>query len=502
VRYAPVRNFVGGRFLPFEGEHLDVVSPVDGSLLSRVPLSTAAELDGAVDGARQAFLDWSRRTIKERSQVFYAYRALLEKHAGELAELVHRENGKTLEEGRAEVAKAIEVTEFACSLPQLAAGEVLEVSPGVECHVRHFPLGIAASITPFNFPCMVPHWTIPIALCLGNCLILKPSEKVPLTAERTAALLQEAGLPGGVFSVVHGDRRVAEAICDHPGIAAVSFVGSTPAAKQVYLRASAALKRVLALGGAKNHLLVLPDADVQQTAVNVVASMAGCAGQRCMAAATLLAVGNVEPIIEEVCSEARRMKPGKNLGAVISREAKERIERSITEAEAAGAKVLVDGRGATVPGCEGGYYVGPTVIDQVRPEMRIAQEEIFGPVLAIVRVRDLDEALAIENDSPYGNAAAVYTQSGDAAREFVQQASAGMLGVNVGVPGPARAVRLWGLERLAVRRGRHHRQKLDRLLDAVEEGHHALGVSHGSTRCGSSSSPRVSSTAHHPCMTA
>jgi malonate-semialdehyde dehydrogenase (acetylating)/methylmalonate-semialdehyde dehydrogenase len=295
---------------------------------------------------------------------------------------------------------------------------------------------VAASITPFNFPCMVPHWTIPIAVCLGNCLILKPSEKVPLTAGRTAALLQEAGLPDGVFNVVHGDRRVAEGICDHPGIAAVSFVGSTAAARQVYMRASSRLKRVLALGGAKNHLIVLPDADVQQTAENVVASMSGCAGQRCMAAATLVAVGEVEPILRQVCEEARRITPGKNLGAVISREAKERIERSITEAEQQGAQVLVDGRGATVPGCEGGFYVGPTVLDHVRPKMRIAQEEIFGPVLAIVRVRDVEEALDLENASPYGNAAAVYTQNGEAARAFIERAGAGMLGVNVGVPVP------------------------------------------------------------------
>jgi malonate-semialdehyde dehydrogenase (acetylating)/methylmalonate-semialdehyde dehydrogenase len=436
MKYSPVCNWIDGRPVPFDGEHLDVISPVDGSTLSRVPLSTPAVLDAAVSAARRAFPEWSARTIKERSQVFYTYRALLAKHEAELTELIHQENGKMADEAKAEVAKAIEVTEFACSLPQLVAGEVLEVSPGVECHVRHFPLGVVASVTPFNFPCMVPHWTIPVALCLGNCLILKPSEKVPLTAQRTSQLLHQAGLPQGAMSVVHGDRRVVEAICDHPDIAALSFVGSTAAARQVYVRAAAALKRVLALGGAKNHLVVLPDADVYATAANVVASVTGCAGQRCMAAASLVAVGNVEPVIQRVCEEARRVAPGKNLGAVISREAKERIERSISEAEAAGAKVLVDGRGATVRGCENGFYVGPTVLDGVRPEMRIAQEEIFGPVLAILRVRDVEEALAIENASPYGNAAAVYTQNGEAARRFVQDASAGMIGVNVGVPVP------------------------------------------------------------------
>jgi malonate-semialdehyde dehydrogenase (acetylating) / methylmalonate-semialdehyde dehydrogenase len=436
MKYPAVTNYIAGKPVSFAGEHEDIVSPLDGSLLSRVPLSTAAELDAAVTAAGRVFARWSQRTIKERSQVFFNYRALLQRHADELATLIHEENGKTLDEGRAEVAKAIDVTEFACSLPQLAAGEVLEVSPGVECREERVPLGVVASITPFNFPCMVPHWTIPIAICLGNCLILKPSERVPLTAQRTAELLSEAGLPDGVFSVVHGDGRVVEAICDQGRIAAVTFVGSTAVARQVYARAAGKLKRVLALGGAKNHLVVLDDADVAQTAVNVTASMSGCAGQRCMAAATLLAVGRVEPIIEQICQEARRIIPGQMLGAVISRQSKERIERLITEAESAGAKVLVDGRGATVPGCEGGFYVGPTVLDRVRPDMRIAQEEVFGPVLAIIRARDIDEALAIETASPYGNAAAVYTRDGQAARHFVQRASSGMIGVNVGVPVP------------------------------------------------------------------
>lgn len=436
MKYPAVANYINGRRAPFGGEHLDIVSPLDGSLLSRVPLSTAAELDAAVAAAGVAFTSWSQRTIKERSQVFFAYRALLQRYADELATLIHEENGKTLDEGRAEVAKAIDVTEFACSLPQLAAGEVLEVSPGVECREERVPLGVVASITPFNFPCMVPHWTIPIAICLGNCLILKASEKVPLTAQRTAELLSEAGLPDGVFSALHGDGRVVKAICDHERIVAVTFVGSTPIARQVYARAAGKLKRVLALGGAKNHLVVLDDAEVTQTAVNVTASMSGCAGQRCMAAATLLAVGRVEPIIEQICQEARRIIPGQMLGAVISRQSKERIERLITEAESAGAKVLVDGRGATVPGCEGGFYVGPTVLDRVRPDMRIAQEEVFGPVLAIIRAQGIDEALAIETASPYGNAAAVYTRDGQAARHFVERASSGMIGVNVGVPVP------------------------------------------------------------------
>jgi malonate-semialdehyde dehydrogenase (acetylating)/methylmalonate-semialdehyde dehydrogenase len=389
-----------------------------------------------VESAQRAFASWSAETLKQRAQVAYAYRALLRQHVDELAGLIHEENGKTLDEARAELGRSIEVTEFACSLPQLAAGEVLEVSRGVECRVERAPLGVVASVSPFNFPSMVPHWTIPIALTLGNTMVFKPSEKVPLSAQRTAELLTAAGLPPGVFNVVHGQRAVVEALCDHPLVRAITFVGSTAAAKRVYVRATSHLKRALALGGAKNHLIVLPDAEVQSTAANVVASMAGCAGQRCMAGATLVAVGDVDSVIQRVCDEARRLVPGQTLGPVISAAARERITGYIAAAEAAGAKVLLDGRHAAVPGCERGFYLGPTVIDHVRPEMQIAQEEIFGPVLAIIRTRDLDEAVEVENASPYGNAAAIYTTNGAQARTLVRRASAGMIGVNVGVPVP------------------------------------------------------------------
>lgn len=433
----PVGNLINGQWDPGEGlERLDVMSPLDGSVLSTVPLSTVAELDRTVEAAAAAFVDWSARTMRERAQVVYRYRDLLETHTDELAELVHLENGKTLAEGRAEVAKAIEVTEFACSLPQMVAGEVLEVSPGVECRVDRCPLGVVASITPFNFPCMVPHWTIPIAITLGNSFILKPSEQVPLTARLTGELLARAGLPDGVFGMVNGDRGIVEAICDHPGIAAVSFVGSTPVARSVYARAAASGKRALGMGGAKNHLVVLPDADVELTAENVTESATGCAGQRCMAAASLVAVGDVDHIIQRVCEKAGEVVAGQNLGAVISAEARDRIVGCIDEAEAAGARVLVDGRGATVDGCEGGYYVGATVIDGVTPEMAISQQEVFGPVLAVMRAGDMDEALEIERRSPFGNAAAIYTRDGGAAREFASRATSGMIGVNIGVPVP------------------------------------------------------------------
>jgi len=283
---------------------------------------------------------------------------------------------------------------------------------------------------------MVPNWTIPNAIALGNCMIMKPSEKVPLSCGRIAELLKEAGLPDGVFNVVHGDTEIVEAICDHPDIEAVSFVGSTKVAKIVYQRATHNLKRCLALGGAKNHLMVLPDAIPAMTAQNVAASMSGCAGQRCMAASAMVAVGNVDHIIEKICEEAKKIVPGKNLGAVINKASQQRIEQFITEAEQQGAKVLVDGRNTVVEGKEGGTYVGPTVIDFVTPDMNIAKEEVFGPVIGITRANTLDEALAIENANPYGNAASVFTQNGGAARYIIDRASAGMIGVNVGVPVP------------------------------------------------------------------
>jgi malonate-semialdehyde dehydrogenase (acetylating)/methylmalonate-semialdehyde dehydrogenase len=432
-----IDNFINGRFIASAAARtLPVISPVDGALLGEIPCSTEADLDHAVQAAAAAFPRWSRTPIKERVQVFFRYKYLLERDLQELAALVSRENGKTLGEGIAEIEKCIELTEFATSLPQLVTGEVLEVSRGVECRTEHVPLGVVASIVPFNFPAMVPNWTLPNALVLGNCMIIKPSEKVPLSLQRIAVLLKEAGLPDGVFNIVNGDSEIVEAICDHPGIEAVSFVGSTRVAKLVYQRATQQLKRCLALGGAKNHLLVLPDAKAEMTAQNVAASMSGCAGQRCMAASAMVGVGAVDHIIEKICEEARKIVPGKNLGAVISPEAKERIERYITEAEGQGARVLVDGRNAQVAGKEKGTYVGPTVIDHVTPGMAVATEEIFGPVISIMRVDDIDAALAIENASPYGNAASVFTQNGAMARYVMEHASAGMIGVNVGVPVP------------------------------------------------------------------
>jgi malonate-semialdehyde dehydrogenase (acetylating)/methylmalonate-semialdehyde dehydrogenase len=437
MKYAPVLNFINGEFVPASSARtIPVISPLDGNHLSDVPISTAQDLDKAVKAAQTAFPAWSRLPIKERVQVFFRFKTLLEKNLEELSSLCSEENGKTYGEAVAEIEKCIELTEFATSLPQLVTGEILEVSKGVECRTEHVPLGVVASIVPFNFPAMVPNWTIPNAIALGNCMVLKPSEKVPLCCGRLAALLKEAGLPDGVFNIVNGDSEIVTAICDHPSIEAVSFVGSTKVAKIVYQRATQHYKRALALGGAKNHLMVLPDAKPEMTAQNVAASMSGCAGQRCMAASAMVAVGNVDHIIQKICDEARKIVPGENLGAVISRESKERIEGYITQAEKDGAKILVDGRNVKVKGKENGTYVGPTVIDYVKPEMSVAKEEIFGPVISIMRTNTVDEALAIENANPYGNAASVFTQNGGMARYIIDRASAGMIGVNVGVPVP------------------------------------------------------------------
>ncbi len=437
MKYSKVRNFYNGQFVESSAVQTDeVVSPIDGSQLSSIPMSTPDELNAAVASAKAAFPAWSATPIKERVQVFFKYRNLLETHLDDLTYLISEENGKTWDEAKAEVEKSIELTEFACSMPQLVSGEILEVSKGVECRTDHFPLGVVASIVPFNFPLMVPNWTMPNALVLGNTMVMKPSELVPLSCQRMAELLKEAGLPDGVFNVINGGKEIVEGICAHPDIEAVSFVGSTKVAKLVYQQSTHKLKRCVALGGAKNHLFVLPDANPMMTATNVTASMSGCAGQRCMAASAMLAIGNVDPIIASICEEARKVVPGKNLGAVISKAAKDRIEDYISQAEQEGAKILVDGRGAVVEGLEGGTYVGPTVIDYVTPEMSVATEEIFGPVISIIRTETVDEALKIENANPYGNAASVFTQSGGTARYIMENASAGMIGINIGVPVP------------------------------------------------------------------
>jgi len=431
-----VKNFINGKFERNGHASMEVMSPLDGSIISTLPLSNYDDVDKAVKAAQKAFPAWSGKTLKERVQVFFKYRTLLEEHTEELTKLVQLENGKTYDEAKAEVDKSIELCEFAVSMPQIVVNEVQEVSNGVECRIERKPLGVVASVAPFNFPNMVPHWTMPNALVLGNTMVMKPSELVPLSTMRMAALLKEAGLPDGVFNIVNGGKEVVEALCDHPDIEALSFVGSTKVAKIVYKRATSTLKRCVALGGAKNHLLVLPDANPEMTASNVVASMSGCAGQRCMAASVMVGIDKVQHIIDRMVEEAKKIVPGKNLGSVISAAAKKRIEDYISEAEKNGAKILVDGRNTTVSGKEGGFYVGPTIIDHVTTDMSVAREEIFGPVISIIRAKDLDEAIEIENGSEYGNAASVFTQSGGLAKQVMERASAGMIGVNIGVPVP------------------------------------------------------------------
>ncbi|MFT5586887.1 MAG: malonate-semialdehyde dehydrogenase (acetylating)/methylmalonate-semialdehyde dehydrogenase [Cognaticolwellia sp.] len=433
--YISADNVIGGQVVkPSGSETRDVVNPRHGKAMSTVTFGTAADVDTAVKNAEKAFADWSTWPIRERSQILYKARDIMLRDVEELAWLVSHENGKSYGEAKAEVLKGIECLEYGCSLPNLAANESLEVSRGVNCEMRYEPLGVVAGVTPFNFPFMVPLWMLPQALAGGNAFILKPSEVVPLSALKIAAIFQEAGLPDGILNIVQGGQEVVEALCDHPGIKAFGFVGSTRVAKLVYGRASTAGKRALALGGAKNHLIVVPDADVELTTENVVASFSGCAGQRCMAASVLIAVGEVDHIIEAVAAKTKKMVLGEHMGPVITQAAVERITRYIDEAEKGGATVLVDGRGAVGP--TGGYWIGPTLLDHVTADMPAGCEEIFGPVLSILRVDTLEQAFGIENGNPYGNAAAIYTTSGHVAKVAMERTSAGMCGVNIGVPVP------------------------------------------------------------------
>tara|TARA_B100001029_G_scaffold41918_1_gene32668 strand:- start:5656 stop:7107 length:1452 start_codon:yes stop_codon:yes gene_type:complete len=431
-----INNFINGKFVSSKSDQISVWNPQNGKKLTEVTNSSLKELDQAVNAAKNAYKSWSKFTLKERVEFFFEFRNQLRNNIDSLSDSICQENGKTFEEAKAEVLKGIELTEFACSMPQIIHDEIQEVSRGVECRSSHVPVGIVSSITPFNFPIMVPMWTIPNALVLGNCMILKPSEQTPVGASKIAELLKISGLPDGVFNVINGNKKVVEGICNHKDISAISFVGSTKIAKNIYKKSTASLKRCLALGGAKNHLIVLPDANSEMASNDIVASMSGCAGQRCMAASAMIGVGKIQETIDKIKNKAKNVIPGKNLGSVISKEAKERIEKYIDEAEKEGAKIILDGRSAKVIGKENGYYVGPTIIDYVTPEMKIAKEEVFGPVLAIMRTEEIDNAIKIENNSNYGNASSVYTQDGKLANYITEKVSAGMVGVNIGVPVP------------------------------------------------------------------
>ncbi len=435
-KYVDCHNWIDGAFREAaSGENTAVVNPRHGWPMGTVGMSDRADVDAAVQSAKAAFPGWRATPYKERVQVLYRMKQLMERDLEELCWLLSHENGKTYAESKGEVLKAIECLEMGCSLPNMIGGPQLDVSRGINCSVTHEPLGVCAGVVPFNFPTMVPMWMLPQALIAGNTFVLKPSEQVPYGAMKLALLFKEAGLPDGVLNVVNGGRPSVEALVDHPDIKALGFVGSTRVAKLVYGRASALGKRALCLGGAKNHLVVVPDADLELASATVAASAYACAGQRCMAASVMVAVGDVQHIIDGVAAKARAMTLGQDMGAITNQSAVERITRYIDEAEKAGATVLVDGRGAEVPG-NPGYWIGPTILDNVSPDMPASCEEIFGPVLSIVRVRTLDQAIALENKSAYGNAAAIFTTSGGTARYAVERFDAGMCGVNVGVPVP------------------------------------------------------------------
>jgi malonate-semialdehyde dehydrogenase (acetylating)/methylmalonate-semialdehyde dehydrogenase len=405
--------------------------------LGVISAASPSEVEAAITKASLAYQNWKAVPIKERAAVLFKFRDLLIRDLEKLSVSAALESGKTIGEARAEVLKAIEVVEFATSLQNSDLGGAVEVSRGVTCEYRREPLGVVVGITPFNFPAMVPMWMIPIALAVGNSFILKPSDKVPLTPCLLGALLIEAGIPEGVFSILHGGRAVVEQLVQDPRIQAVGFVGSSPVAKLVYSQATVGGKRALCLGGAKNPLIVVPDADPQIAVDGIVASFTGCAGQRCMAASVVVAVGDVDHIIDKVVEAAHRIVLGQDMGALIHRAAHARLTLAIENAVKDGATLRLDGRRAAAPqGCEGGNWLAPTILDKVTSVMECSCVELFGPVLSIMRVATLDQALDMERSSRYGNALSVFTSSGHVARYVSERASSGMVGINVGVPVP------------------------------------------------------------------
>lgn len=421
-----------------------VFDPATGRQRASVLLAEPADVDAAVTAAVKAFDSWSESSLSTRMRVMFAFRELLVRHEDELARIISAEHGKVLDDARGEVVRGREVVEFACGIADALKGDYsAQYSRGVDVLSFREPLGVCAGITPFNFPAMVPLWMHPIAIATGNTFVLKPSERDPSASNRIAGLYAEAGLPGGVFNVVHGNKTAVDAILDHPGIAAVSFVGSTPIARYVHERATATGKRVQALGGAKNHAVVLPDADPEFAADQLIAAAYGSAGERCMAVSVAVAVGDAaDPLVAALGRRARavRVGPGDDaaseMGPLVSQAARERVEGAVASAARQGAVVVVDGRGLTVPGHEDGFFTGPSLLDRVTPGMDAYREEIFGPVLAVVRVATLDAAIELVNANPYGNGTALFTGDGGAARRFQRGVQVGMIGVNVPVPVP------------------------------------------------------------------
>ncbi len=418
-------------------------SPATEEPLAEVALAGEADVDAAVTAAAAAAAEWRSASLTARSKVLFAFRELCDRHREDLAAAVTAEHGKVLEDARGEVARGIEVVEFACGIPHLLKGEFSEeVSTGVDASSVRQPLGVVAGITPFNFPVMVPMWMYPVAIACGNAFVLKPSERDPSPSGLVAELWERAGLPADVFSVVHGDAEAVDALLDHPEVAAVSFVGSTPVARHVFERGHASGKRVQALGGAKNHAVVLPDADLESTADALIAAGYGSAGERCMAISAVVVVGDAGPLVAAVADRARALvtgpgtDPASDMGPLITRAHRDRVAGYVDSALAEGAEVVVDGRGLTVTGGEEGFFFGPTLVDRVTPEMAVYRDEIFGPVLSVLRADSLDEAIALVNANPYGNGTAIFTRDGAAARRFRRDVTVGMVGINVAIPVP------------------------------------------------------------------
>ncbi|MFB3917732.1 MAG: CoA-acylating methylmalonate-semialdehyde dehydrogenase [Terriglobales bacterium] len=433
----------GGWRLSVAKQSEPVFNPANGSVLARVPICGAEEVDAAVQAAHRAFAQWRDTPVVDRVQYLFRYKQVLEQNFEELARLLTQENGKTLTDARGEVRRGIEVVDFACGMPSLMMGETLEqIAAGIDSHTLRVPLGVVGGICPFNFPAMIPLWMFPIAIAAGNTFVLKPSERTPMSAVRLGELAMEAGFPNGVLNIVHGARAAVDALLEHPDVRAISFVGSAPVAKYVYSRAAAHGKRVQALAGAKNHLLVMPDADMDVTVRAILGSAFGAAGQRCLAGSVAVASGKIaDSLLDRLCKEAGAMRVGDGLlqdsamGPLVRTDARQRVVGYIEKGIQEGARLVLDGR-KTKAKPEDGFFVGPTIFDDVRPEMSIAQEEIFGPVLSCMRIGDLEEALEVINRSRYGNAASIFTRSGEAARIFRTRVEAGMVGINVGVAAP------------------------------------------------------------------
>src|SRR5438067_4300693 len=438
-------NYVGGKWRRAQaGEFLDVRNPATAETIVRVPLSSAEEVDEAAQAAQTAFADWRRTPSTERIQYLFHLKALLEEHFEEIARLTTLECGKTLAESRGELRRGIENVEVAAGIPSLMMGyNVEDIARGIDEHMFRQPVGVVAAITPFNFPSMIPLWFLPYAIACGNCFILKPSEKVPMTMSRVFDLIDQLGLPPGVVSLVNGAKGVVDALLDHPTVRAISFVGSSPVAKYVYGRAAANGKRAQCAGGAKNPVVVLPDADMDMATRIIADSSFGCAGQRCLATSVTITVGEAGPVFREHITEvaARRkvgygLAPEVEMGPLITAESKQRVESLIGKGVSEGAKVLVDGRNSSIPNYERGYFVRPTVLDNVNPRSDLAGIEIFGPVLSLMHAQTIDEAIELVNATSYGNMACLFTSSGASARKFRYEAQAGNIGINIGVAAP------------------------------------------------------------------